>query len=143
MKWKLSNYSNFNLSVRPCLPPPLTPLFLLMLAFCRFGGGGLSCIFPRAKSSGGAKGCCPLLAGIVGADHPDAEGIGPHTKFTNVYKNPSVRLDGTKNIGGRKLFREMAYFQCKIISIFNILHAQKESLSKYFINLIQSEHSNY
>jgi hypothetical protein len=71
-------------SLRPCLPPPLTPIFLLCLACCRFRAGSLSgcCIFPRFSSQS------------LGTDHPDMNGQAPHSprrKFSNVYKNPSVK----------------------------------------------------
>ena len=89
VKWWES--SLFIYSLRPCLPPPLTPLFLLLLACCRFGAGGLSCIFHRG------------IGNCFATDHPDVGGQAPHTgqrKFSTVYKNPSVLMSRGRPLSG-------------------------------------------
>ncbi|CAJ0597210.1 unnamed protein product [Cylicocyclus nassatus] len=73
--WKFQMYSLVTeFSLRPPLPPPLTPLFFFCMACCRAGGqlGGMMSSFP---------------------DHPDVDhkDRGRSTvRFGSVYRNPSV-----------------------------------------------------
>ncbi|PIO59774.1 hypothetical protein TELCIR_18750, partial [Teladorsagia circumcincta] len=73
--WKYQMYSLVTeFSLRPPLPPPLTPLFFFCMACCRAGGqlGGMMSTYP---------------------DHPDVdhrERGRSNVRFGSVYRNPSV-----------------------------------------------------
>uniref|UniRef100_A0A914HUU2 TRPM-like domain-containing protein n=1 Tax=Globodera rostochiensis TaxID=31243 RepID=A0A914HUU2_GLORO len=102
--WKYQLYSlTTSFSVRPCLPPPFTPLFLLSVACCRCGIGGLACILRR-------KGIAHCLA----TDHPDMGGQAPNSprsKYFVVYKNPSVPVSRARPLCG--YWRRLAIAQWK------------------------------
>uniref|UniRef100_A0A0N4VSV6 RICTOR_N domain-containing protein n=1 Tax=Haemonchus placei TaxID=6290 RepID=A0A0N4VSV6_HAEPC len=73
--WKYQMYSLVTeFSLRPPLPPPLTPLFFFCMACCRAGGqlGGMMSSYP---------------------DHPDVDHrdrVRSTVRFGSVYRNPSV-----------------------------------------------------
>ncbi|KAL3106203.1 hypothetical protein niasHT_016890 [Heterodera trifolii] len=103
--WKYQLYSlTTSFSVRPCLPPPFTPLFLLSVAFCRCGGGGAFSCLQRRKG----------IAQCLATDHPDFGGRAPNSpqsKYIVVYKNPSVPVSRGRPLCG--YWRRLAVAQWK------------------------------
>ncbi|KAI1729333.1 protein ced-11 [Ditylenchus destructor] len=74
--WKYQLYSlATNFSIRPCLPPPLTPIYLIILACCRMTGCVPRRIFDKSST-----------------DHPDVQIMisSSLNKPSTVYRNPSV-----------------------------------------------------
>uniref|UniRef100_A0A914MJ64 Uncharacterized protein n=1 Tax=Meloidogyne incognita TaxID=6306 RepID=A0A914MJ64_MELIC len=91
--WINQRYSLIiSFSLRPCLPPPLTPIFLAILACCKFGASGnFSCY-----SQNGLKN---------NNDLNTSQNFGKR-KYCTVYKNPSVQSFRYRSSGG--FWRDLA-----------------------------------
>nr|CAD2202601.1 unnamed protein product [Meloidogyne enterolobii] len=91
--WMNQRYSLIiSFSLRPCLPPPLTPIFLAILACCKFGASGNFSCYPQ----NGFKN---------NNDVNTSQNFGKR-KYCTVYKNPSVQSFRYRSSGG--FWRDLA-----------------------------------